>query len=154
LIDSGLPYPGHAVGKVRDDAFYMTTIPVHNIISLLPPAQGSNCYIYYDESTIGFCELFSGGRPGNTWFDGSYDGQTCEERADWWSGQLWHQCLIDSGLPYPGHAAGKVRDDAFYMTTTGDSMGSSSDRRRLQEATQLRHTTSLQKNARSLTMKI
>eukprot|EP00492_Amphilonche_elongata_P005658 TRINITY_DN8_c0_g1_i1.p1 TRINITY_DN8_c0_g1~~TRINITY_DN8_c0_g1_i1.p1 ORF type:complete len:93 (-),score=13.85 TRINITY_DN8_c0_g1_i1:179-457(-) len=82
---------------------------------------------------------------GNTWFDGSYDGQTCQERADWWSGQLWHQCLIDSGLPYPGHAAGKVRDDAFYMTTTGDSMGSSSDRRRLQEATQLRHTTSLQK---------
>jgi len=81
-----------------------------------PSAEGKKCYIYYDERTIGSCDLFTNNRPGNVWFDGSYEGQTCEERISWWSSQVWHRCLKNSGLPYPGTKEVKLRDDAFYMT--------------------------------------
>merc|ERR1719462_644769 len=79
-------------------------------------SAGKKCYIYYDERTIGSCDLFTNNRPGNVWFDGSYEGQTCEERISWWSSQVWHRCLKNSGLPYPGTKEVKLRDDAFYMT--------------------------------------
>merc|ERR1711881_661198 len=88
-----------------------------------PPADASKCYIYYDESELGSCDLFKGGRPGNHWFDGSHQGQTCAERIAWWSGQTWHQCTHDSGLPYPGNEVIKIRDDAYIITkmdNTGD----------------------------------
>eukprot|EP00493_Phyllostaurus_siculus_P003899 UN03915 len=81
-----------------------------------PQAEGSKCYTYFDETTLGSCRVFQGGRPGNAWFDGSYEGQTCEERSRWWSAQVWHQCMKDSGFPYPGNNVVWLRDDAFYLT--------------------------------------
>merc|ERR1719412_999036 len=50
------------------------------------------------------------------WFDVPQGGVPCEETAEAWYGQAWHQCFHDSGLPYPGSERVQVRNDAFYIS--------------------------------------
>jgi hypothetical protein len=131
LKNNGNVYPGSALEKVRDDAYVIKQLQKFPSKETPPPSEGTKCFIYYDEANLGPVKLFQGGRPGNLWFDGQFKDQTCEQRANWWQGQAWHQGLKNKGNAYPGSALEKVRDDAYvikrklpgYTRTEGNCRG-------------------------------
>jgi len=106
--------------KVNDNAYIITLMDDVFDKTNPPTNPGGACYIYYDEDSNGACQLFSGGRPGNAWFDGSHGTQTCAERVAWWAGQTWHQCMSSSGNPYPGVDVTEVRGDAHMISVMTD----------------------------------
>jgi len=86
-----------------------------------PPAVNQKpgaCWVYYDETALGACNLFHNNLAGNTWFDGSNGEPNCAERAGWWRYQTWSQCFKDTETTYTWDIVFK-HDRAFVITVTG-----------------------------------